>query len=148
MLKLTAGGGDVRRKFAKRLIVLEATFFFENRIRLWEVLLLIFNFAFEFLNVTTRQLVGVSLSTITVYKKCLRIILLTMFDKRNIKLGGEGRIVEIDESLFIRVKHNRGQAMRRPKVWVFCLVSMKEPLLINLNNQSVFFFIKLNREMR
>ena len=43
------------------------TFFFENRIWLWEVLLLIFNFAFEYLNVTTRQLVGVSLSTICNY---------------------------------------------------------------------------------
>ena len=43
------------------------------------------------------NLVGVSLGTISVYKKRLRIILLTMFDKRNIILGGEGRIAEIDD---------------------------------------------------
>jgi hypothetical protein len=40
-----------------------------------------------------------------------------MFNKRDIKLGGEGRIFEIDESLFIRVKHNRGRDMRRKNGW-------------------------------
>ena len=44
-----------------------------------------------------------------------------MFDKNNIKLGGEDKIVEIDESLFIKVKHNRGCDTLRPKVWVFGL---------------------------
>jgi hypothetical protein len=44
-----------------------------------------------------------------------------MFNKQNIKLGDEDRIVEIDESLFINVKHNGGRYMLREKVWVFGL---------------------------
>ena len=44
-----------------------------------------------------------------------------MFNKNDIRIGGEGRIVEIVESLFIKVKHNRGRDILRPKVWVFGL---------------------------
>ena len=44
-----------------------------------------------------------------------------MFNKNDIRIGGEGRIVEIDESLFIKVKHKRGRDILRPKVWVFGL---------------------------
>ena len=97
------------------------TFFFENRLQLFQVLLIIFNFAFEFLNTTINQLVGVSANTIAAYKRRLRLILLTIYNKNHIKLGGEGKVVEIDESLFIKVKHNRGRDILRPKVWVFGL---------------------------
>ena len=89
------------------------TFFFENRLKLFQILLLVFNFAFEFLNTTINQLVGVSTVTIGAYKKRLRLIILTMFNKSQIKLGGVGKIVE---SQFITVKHKRGHDIRRPKV--------------------------------
>ena len=35
----------------------------------------------------------------------LRNVCSLALDKKNLKLGGEGKIVEIDESLFARVKH-------------------------------------------
>ena len=116
------------------------TFFFESKIHLWEVLLLIFNFAFEFLNTTTRNLVGtVSTHTIGNYKRRLRLIILTMFNKKNIKLGGEGRIVEIDESLFIKVKHNRGRDMLREKVWV---LGLYERASIDMPKRLLFFKVE------
>jgi transposase-like protein len=112
------------------------TFFFENRIKLWEVLLIIFNFAFEFLNTTTNQLVGVSSNTIMHYKRRLRLIILSQLQKQNIKLGGVGKVVEIDESLFVKVKHNRGRDMAGPKIWVF---GMYERPTANQPKKVLFF---------
>ncbi|CAF0916032.1 unnamed protein product [Brachionus calyciflorus] len=34
-------------------------------------------------------------------------------------LGGDGKVVEIDESLFVRVKHGKGKDLKRGRVWVF-----------------------------
>ncbi len=58
----------VPQKGVKQLRVSELEHFFENKIQLWQVLVLIFYFAFEFLNTTVSQLVGVSDVTVA-YKK-------------------------------------------------------------------------------
>lgn len=41
----------------------------------------------------------------------------------DIKLGGEGVIVEIDESMFAKIKHFKGKDLKRSQLWVF---GMKE----------------------
>jgi hypothetical protein len=101
--------------------------------------LLVLNFAFEFLNTTMYQISGIAVHTVAAYKRRLRLIILTMFNKNDIRIGGEGRIVEIDESLFIKVKHNRGRDTLRPKVWVF----MKEP-----TNLKECYFLRWILEMQ
>jgi hypothetical protein len=47
--------------------------------------------------------------TIGNYYKYLRYITAKDYDKDNVILGGVGRIVEIDESLFVKVKHHKGK---------------------------------------
>ena len=115
------------------------TFFNESRLAITQVLLLVLNFAFEFLNTTMYQISGIAVHTVAAYKRRLRLIILTMFNKNDIRIGGEGRIVEIDESLFIKVKHNRGRDTLRPKVWVF----MKEP-----TNLKECYFLRWILEMQ
>ena len=40
-------------------------------------------------------------------------------------VGGEGKIVEIDESLYVKVKHWKGKDMRKEQVWVFGMLDRK-----------------------
>jgi len=42
-------------------------------------------------------------------------------NKEDFVLGGDGKIVEIDESMFARVKHHRGKDLKRKQYWVFGL---------------------------
>ena len=41
------------------------------------------------------------------------------------KLGGSNQSVQIDESLFAKVKHHVGKDLSRKQVWVFGMVDVK-----------------------
>ena len=40
----------------------------------------------------------------------------------SIKIGGNGKVVEIDESLVSKVKYNRGKGLKKKQIWMFGLV--------------------------
>jgi len=50
------------------------------------------------------------------YEKRNRRIIIEDLGKINLKLGGRDHIVEIHESLFVKVKHNRMCDMHRPQI--------------------------------
>lgn len=52
----------------------------------------------------------------------LRQMCTLSIDKTNLKLGGYGKIVEIDESMYAKVKHWVGKDLKRKQIWVFGLV--------------------------
>ncbi|CAF1143582.1 unnamed protein product, partial [Brachionus calyciflorus] len=62
----------------------------------------------------------------SVYARLRQICSLSL-DKKNLTLGGHGRIVEIDESMYAKVKHWKGKDLDRERVWVFGLVDRKQP---------------------
>lgn len=41
-------------------------------------------------------------------------------------MGGKGKVVEIDESLFVKVKHWKGKDLKRKQVWIFGLTERGE----------------------
>ena len=75
----------------------------------------------QYVGVDTLQILGISKQTITTTHQYLRYATSKALDRDNIRFGGPGSIVEIDESLFVRVKHHRGKDLQRPQVWVFGL---------------------------
>ena len=55
----------------------------------------------------------------------LRNVCTVVLKKHEIKIGGPGRIIEIDESCFAKVKHNRGKDMHtltKRQVWLFGMI--------------------------
>ncbi|CAF0792207.1 unnamed protein product [Brachionus calyciflorus] len=61
-------------------------------------------------------------------------------DKGSLLLGGSGKIVEIDESLYARVKFNKCKDLKRAQVWVFGLVERIE------NNSKCYMVLVPDRE--
>ena len=68
---------------------------------------------------TISKELGISRGTVISWFQEFRVIVLKELDKDNLVLGGNRLVVEIDESLFVKVKHNKGKDLNRAQVWVF-----------------------------
>jgi hypothetical protein len=68
----------------------------------------------------------------------LRRVAVNDLDRDSIILGGPGIDVQIDESMLLRVKHNRGKYMKRLKkqVWVFGLCDVENRKILFLQVPS------------
>jgi hypothetical protein len=61
--------------------------------------------------------------------KAIRMVCSVALNKKEIRLGGENLTVQIDESLFAKVKHHVGKDLARKQVWVFGMVDVKFDLI-------------------
>ena len=88
----------------------EGSFFYNIRISICQTLILIYYWCLQTMSQdTVAELVGCSRSTVISIYKRLRFVSTKINKQTKVTLGGQGRIVEIDESLFIRVKHHKGK---------------------------------------
>ena len=85
------------------LSVRHDSFYSQFRSVLSNLILFIYHWAIESTIESTSSLLDVSPSTIVSFNQALRVVLLKDLKRDKIVLGGDDRIVEIDESLFVRV---------------------------------------------
>ena len=98
------------------------TFFDKSKINLKDWLLILYCFAQYMPVAKSAELTAISSKTIGQIYQALRKMMTNHFDRHPVKLGGPGRIVQIDESCFShKRKYQRGRAPEK-EIWVFGLV--------------------------
>jgi hypothetical protein len=61
--------------------------------------------------------------------KAIRMVCSVALNKKVIRLGGANLTVQIDESLYAKVKHHVGKDLARKQVWVFGMFDVKFDLI-------------------
>jgi hypothetical protein len=108
----------------------EGTFFEQFKKPLFDILAIIKCAALELTISKTIQYLKFEESelcrkTIGKIFKSLRNVCTISLDKINLKLGGRNQTIQIDESIFAKVKHFVGKDLVRKQVWVFRMVDVK-----------------------
>ena len=62
--------------------------------------------------------IDINRKTVSTYQHKLRKITCKVLNLSEIKLGRNDRICEIDESLFVKIKHHKGKDLTRSQQWV------------------------------
>ena len=100
------------------------SFFETNRIALDKMMKLLHHFSIDMQVHQSEKLLKLARSTIVSFNQRLRYICSRFLRQKVILLGGDGKIVEIDESMFSKIKHFRGKQMGKmgkEQLWVFGL---------------------------
>ncbi len=93
--------------------------FLRGKLEVRTVLLLIYCWANKFSNTFTCQQAHVTDKTVTNYFEAFRDACTFWCENHMEKIGGPGKTVEVDESLFVKRKHNVGRIAGNMDQWVF-----------------------------
>jgi hypothetical protein len=113
-------------KCSTRKSIRADTFLQTTNISLTDFMRIVLHWALQTRQIDQVGLVERSRQTIITIQQKLRAVCVQAFDKDNIRLGGSNKVVEIDESLFVRVKHGKGKDLKRSQVWVFGMVERED----------------------
>ena len=109
------------RSCRKRRSIRAGSFFENSKIPLGQWLYIIFLWSIDISNKQISLLTGISLRTAVTTLEAIRRICSLKILNGNVKLGGRGKTVEIDESMFgHKRKYNRGRVSKG--TWVFGMV--------------------------
>ena len=109
------------RHCRKRRSIRAGSIFEDSKVSLAKWLYIIFLWSIEESNKKVSLLSGISLCTVVTLLQKLRDICSLKIMHSNVKLGGRGKTIEIDESMFgNKRKYNRGRISRG--TWVFRMV--------------------------
>ncbi|CAF0729237.1 unnamed protein product [Brachionus calyciflorus] len=114
------------------------SFFSQFDIRLDKILKIIFHWCLQMNHIDVKKLVGVSEPTINKIFQKIRLLCLNDLKRESFILGGEGEVVEINKSLFVRVKHNVGKDLSRQQIWVFGMYQR--------SNKKCLFYVVSKRD--
>lgn len=119
------------------------SFFSYFKIAITQILMLVYSWCKQTSHETAAEEIGCSRPVISACYKRMRKLCAKINQKANIILGGPGRQVEIDESLFVRVKHHKGKDLRREQVWVFGLYErpLEENKKLKEKGRCLFFVV-------
>jgi transposase-like protein/IS1 family transposase len=134
------------RPCRKETSVLQYSFFEGSKLELGVVLEFIYRWAYEDCSFKTiTHELNMAAESYVNWRSYLREVCALKLLQEDIMLGGEGIEVQIDESLFVRRKYNRGRLTRQQ--WIFGAIdcTTKEVLLVAVPNRNAETLIEIIR---
>ncbi|KAG0438580.1 hypothetical protein DMUE_3004 [Dictyocoela muelleri] len=123
-------------KCGKKSSIRNDSFMMDSKLSIFEVLTIIMCFCINKDNKEFHELTGICLPVICKWYRRLRIAGKRFLRESMIRLGGEKKIVEIDETVISKRKYNRGRI--RDNKWVFgCIERGSDNFIIkNIDSRS------------
>jgi transposase-like protein len=100
-----------------KVSIKKGTFFEKSNLNLKQLLFIIWSFCKGHSNRFVEQELPISAKTVVDWYNVLREVCIQWAESQDQTIGGEGVVVEIDESMFTKRKYNRGR--QRNGQWVF-----------------------------
>jgi transposase-like protein len=100
----------------------------DSRLSLQQFLYAAYLWTIDVARLQALQMLGVSGKLVTKTFKSFRAACRARLDAMDMRIGGVGSVVQVDESVVYRAKHHRGHALHRPPKWVLGLYDVQRKI--------------------